>query len=60
MLDTWIVAPAPKGNRMKVRRAVGTAASALARRTRNSLLHHPMPELREVGREWRRSRRRAA
>jgi hypothetical protein len=28
--------------------------AGLAQRTGQSLRHHPMPELREVGREWRR------
>ena len=49
--------------RMDNRRSViGTIAAAvvgLARRTGFSLHHHPMPELREVSREWRRSRAQA-
>jgi predicted regulator of Ras-like GTPase activity (Roadblock/LC7/MglB family) len=41
------------------RSILGTIAAAvmgLARRAGSSLHHHPMPELREVSREWRRSR----
>jgi hypothetical protein len=41
------------------RSVLGTIAAAvagLARRAGSSLHHHPMPELREVSREWRRSR----
>jgi len=45
--------------RTQSRRTVfGTIAAAvvgLARRAGNSLHRHPMPELREVSREWRRT-----
>jgi hypothetical protein len=47
-------------NRTEIPRSLlGTIAAAflgLARRAGSSLHHHPMPELREVSREWRRSR----
>jgi len=35
---------------------IAAAFIGLARRAGSSLHHHPMPELREVSREWRRSR----
>jgi hypothetical protein len=41
--------PKPK----KLSSSLAGALKALARRT-GSLHQHPMPELREVGREWRR------
>jgi hypothetical protein len=43
-------------NRRSVLGTIAAAFVGLARRAGSSLHHHPMPELREVSREWRRSR----
>jgi hypothetical protein len=42
-----------KSKQKKLSSSLAGALKALARRT-GSLHQHPMPELREVGREWRR------
>jgi hypothetical protein len=43
----------PRGARV----VIAAAVVGLARRAGGSLHRHPMPELREVSREWRRHRR---
>ena len=53
-LDKDDVDKTDKQKRRKISKKVGAALAGLARRTGCSLQQHPMPELREVGHEWRR------
>jgi hypothetical protein len=55
MLDLSNVHKRPESRR-SVLETIAAAFIGLARRAGSSLHHHPMPELREVSREWRRSR----